>query len=347
MLRRQRLVGFPRTMRIFLYEYTTAVAGSKAGTSREPLLAEGKAMLGAVLQDFTQIAGIRVVTLPSPDEQAFRHEARRADFTLVIAPECDGILASLCEQVEQAGGQLLGPSSQAVRLTADKLLLSRFWRERQVPTPPCWLPLPGEGPPTMLWPAVYKPRHGAGSQATFLVQSPDELATASAQARAEGVRGDFILQPYIPGRAASIAWLVGPRQQVALPPAEQILTPDGRFHYQGGRLPLEPALARRAVRLTQRAIAAVPGLLGYVGVDIILGPAEDGSQDQVIELNPRLTTSYIGLRALAKTNLAQGMLALAQGEPIPQLTWHSATIEFQAEGFIRSRFSREAHPTAH
>ena len=57
----------------------------------------------------------------------------------------------------------------------------------------------------------------------------------------------------------------------------------------------------------------MPGLLGYVGVDLVLGDAADGSRDYAIEINPRLTTSYVGLRALADFNIAEAMLRAANG----------------------------------
>ena len=41
---------------------------------------------------------------------------------------------------------------------------------------------------------------------------------------------------------------------------------------------------------------------------------------QVIEINPRLTTSYVGLRALASCNLAAALLNVVAGQK-PRLTW--------------------------
>ncbi len=81
---------------------------------------------------------------------------------------------------------------------------------------------------------------------------------------------------------------------VALQPTFQLLSDDGRFKYEGGELPIPPTLAERAVKLASRAVECVPGLLGYVGVDLVLGEAEDGSRDYAIEINRALTTSYIG-----------------------------------------------------
>jgi predicted ATP-grasp superfamily ATP-dependent carboligase len=121
---------------------------------------------------------------------------------------------------------------------------------------------------------------------------------------------------------------------VPLPAAEQRLSADGRFHYRGGTLPLPPDLGARAQRLAVQAVQAVPGLHGYVGVDLVLSGAADGRDDEVIEINPRLTTSYVGLRRLARFNLAEAMLRVAAGDSVPPLTWLPGPVRFSADGRI-------------
>ncbi len=318
--------------RLFVYEYTCAL-----GLGGASLRTEGAAMLAAVLHDCAALPGLEATTLlhsdlelpervtvrrisPATEESAFRAAARAADFTLVIAPEFDDLLETRCRWVEEENGHLLGPSSAAVRLTGDKQDLAEHLCRAGVPTPV------GDG-----YPAVLKPRFGAGSQATFLLQSEADLPAARARAAAEGWSGNLLRQPFVAGRAASAAFLVGPRQRIALPPAEQHLA-EGRFHYLGGRLPLSPELATRARQLAERAVASVPGLRGYVGVDVVLGAAEP--QDAVIEINPRLTTSYIGLRALARTNLAEAMVCIVAGEEVAEPAWHPGGVQFQADGTI-------------
>jgi predicted ATP-grasp superfamily ATP-dependent carboligase len=98
---------------------------------------------------------------------------------------------------------------------------------------------------------------------------------------------------------------------------------DGRFHYRGGRVPLTEPLASRALSLARKAVDCVPGLFGYVGVDLVLGDAGDW----VIEINPRLTTSYLGLRQLAKKPLTDALLRIAKGEEL-RLEWHPGPIDF-------------------
>ena len=132
-----------------------------------------------------------------------------------------------------------------------------------------------------------------------------------------------------------MAFLCGPRGQVPLLPTFQLLSDDGRFKYFGGELPIPDHLTARAVKLAYAAVACVPGLRGYVGVDLVLGDADDGSRDYAIEINPRLTTSYIGLRMLADFNIAEAMLRIASGEEFGALTWKPGRVRFSADGVVQ------------
>lgn len=288
-------------------------------------------MFEAVAADFA-VAGIPTLSHESQSSQgsyeAFRSLAARAHYTLVIAPETGGRLEYLCREVLQAGGRLLGPSPDAVRLTADKLALARHWDRHGVPTPPTWEL--GDQPAGV--PVVVKPRDGAGSQATAIRSpSPPEAGGEGDRMSLPNWPSPMIAQEYVSGFAASVAFLIGPAQIVPLLPCEQLLSTDGRFTYLGGRLPIAPDLAARGVRIAEQAIRCVPGLLGYVGVDVVLG---DDGRDWAIEINPRLTTSYVGLRVLARFNLAEAMLATAQGQPLPALAWHDRRIEFTPAGGV-------------
>jgi predicted ATP-grasp superfamily ATP-dependent carboligase len=89
------------------------------------------------------------------------------------------------------------------------------------------------------------------------------------------------------------------------------------------------------VAIAQCALETIADLTGYVGVDVVLGDAEDGSSDAVIEINPRLTTSYVGLRALATSNLAEAWLQVALGTEIPNVSWRAGTVHFDADGAVR------------
>lgn len=325
-------------MQLFLYEWLSA--GGAGGNASSSLRREGWAMLVALARDFQRVPGVCVTTLLhescpqnlghvcqrigfGEERNAFARISAASDAVLVIAPESGGILAERSLLVLDAGKILLGSTPAAIELTADKLALADHFAARGVPTPPT-VPANQAGKPDLRFPLVCKPRHGAGSQATILVRDRDELAAALSLARDEEPDDDLILQSHVPGDPASVAFLIGPQQRLALSPATQRLSEDGRFRYLGGSVPLRPPLAERAVALGMQALQGIEGLRGFVGVDLILGLAGD----HVIEVNPRPTTSYIGLRQLALDNLAEVWLRVLRGEEVSPLRWRREDISW-------------------
>ncbi len=343
-------------MLIFVYEFLTGGGLFESETWPPPasLLAEGRAMVRAVASDFASIRGIRVVVLQDDrlsDLQlgegcvvrrvssvaeaaaAFCESAREADWSVVIAPELDDYLAGCCQRVLDCGGRLLGPSLGIVKLAADKQATAEHLAH-------CGAAVPmGQSLPRGdlrgvdlidCFPAVLKPLQGAGSQDVHLVPSREAMPRC--------LDHPSRLERFCPGQPVSVAVLCGPRSNLVLPACSQRISHDGAFTYLGGSLPLSDSLAKRAERLAQEVIALLPQPLGYLGVDMILGPAADGSvaknpDDVVIEINPRLTTSYVGLRAMTTNNLAAAMLRVAQGVPF-ELSWHDRTIRFTPSGQV-------------
>jgi tyramine---L-glutamate ligase len=280
---------------------------------------------------------LEVLTFPTAARvdnpmMTFAQLAQAADWTLLIAPESGGQLQALAGMF-RGFGRLLGPSPQAVVATSDKVLLGNLWAKNGVPTPRIYFsndewsmagrpsrdrsPLPE----SIRYPAVCKPVDGCGSEGVQLVRSADELAAVPRL-------HNRLIQEFVPGRAASVSFLAGPNQVVPLLPTFQLLSTDGRFRYLGGTLPIMPEYAERAVTLGRQAIACVPGLFGYVGVDLVLG-----ERDMAIEINPRLTTSYVGLRAAAETNLAGAMLDVCEGRHV-DVKWKPGAVNFAADGTV-------------
>jgi predicted ATP-grasp superfamily ATP-dependent carboligase len=337
------------SMHIFLYEWITG-----GGLVEEPsplpetLLIEGEAMLTSLATDLAAIPdakvtvlrdarleplsvrGCRVVDVHSRENhlQEFSRLAAKADHTIVIAPEFDGILSTTLQLARDANANLIASSAEFVAITSNKQLTAEKLATAGVPAPKAILldadveRLPIE----FTYPGVLKPLDGAGSQHTFLVTSRFDEPPPYPWPRR--------LEQYIPGIAASVAFLCGPEQCVPLAACRQHLTDDGRFGYLGGSLLWETDLAQRATKLAARALNAIPGSLGYMGVDLVLGEADDGSQDTVIEINPRLTTSYVGLRAMTHDNLAAGMLKVAAGQDFAP-NFRLDPLEFSANGSVR------------
>lgn len=343
-------------MLVFVYEFITG--GGTWPLGNDPpagsLLAEGQTMAAAAIADFAALGGCEVATLrdarlpplplparveqvdsPASEESQLEHWASRADWTLLIAPEFQHMLLRRAERVIAAGGRLLSPGPELIALTANKQATAEHLQRQGVRVPAgCLWPPPDRSqrlsdalPSDFRFPAVWKPLDGCGSLGVELVSSKTELA-----ARDWTTAGR--LETFCPGVAASVSLLAGPAGLVALPACQQVLSTDWRFAYQGGRLPISPDLAARAQSLALAAARSLPAPHGYLGIDLALGEAASGEQDYVIEINPRLTTSYVGLRRLARENLAGAMIAACLGE-LPALSWQAATLEFSAAGKVR------------
>ena len=328
--------------RILVYEF---ICGGALADQPLPdsLAAEGWAMLSAVVKDFGAIDGTEVwTTLDSrihrslaAEVKEFRPQEERdtllclasnCDYVLVIAPETDGILYERAVWLADSPARWLGCSPSAIELTADKFKLGNHLKDNGIPALAVQ-PLLLDALEGLEFPVVIKPRDGAGSESTFLVPSPDELLNALSLLNPQD--GELVHQSLHPGEPVSVAFLCGPAGASALPPCNQHLSDDGRFRYLGGRVPLEEDLAVRATSLAAQALRCLDGLSGHVGVDLLLG--SEPQEDRVVEVNPRMTTSYVGLRQAVDVNLAEQLLAIVEGAG-PSALRARKLIAFQAEG---------------
>lgn len=335
-------------MQVFVYEHFTGGGACKLpiGMTASSLLTEAVAMICAVTADFAALTGVRVVTTrdnhlppfhPQPCDvvevenasaalDAFSDLSKQSDWTLLIAPETHGILLGLAQRVESIGGQLLSPRSNCIEVAASKQATADVLKHAKVPVADGTMLAANCLSSRFRFPVVIKPDDGCGSQGVRLIQDSADLHKIDAASPQR-------IEEYILGLPASVSVLCGPAGNHAVPACEQRLSTDGQFRYLGGRLPLPGELDQRARRLALCATAVLPATIGYLGVDLVLGNADDGSGDRIIEINPRLTTSYVGLRIASRTNLATAMLAVAEGRS-PDLCFCDEPLEFTAAGEI-------------
>jgi predicted ATP-grasp superfamily ATP-dependent carboligase len=365
--------------RVLVHEFVTG-GGCYSLDDRPPtgsLLAEGRSMARAVIEDLLRIPGMRVARLldarldepPIPgcrsypidsaaaEEREFKRLAAGAG-VLVIAPETGGALAQRARWAIASGGRLLGPGPALVDLATDKHRLAERLIDRGVLAPRGLVidvrePLPEAFP----YPAVIKPLDGAGSIETRLVRCWS--------AAERGLSRPARLEVYHPGIAASVAMLCGPGIRVALPACGQRLSDDGRFLYRGAWTPLPAPLAARAEALARRVLGALDAkhsgagdldhdsanvevadeigdgspLRGYLGVDLVLGPDQSGAEDVAIEVNPRLTTSYVALREAVEGNIMAAMLAAIEGRRV-ELRVSQRAVQFQVAPHARRKSSK-------
>ncbi len=315
-------------------------------------------MRRALATDFSALQGVRVLmtlderfpdepgpwttirVFPGQETQVLATWAAAADHTLVVAPETGGILRARAEILERAGGHSLGPSMEAIEQTSRKDLLGEHWQKQGVETPPM-IPWPADRQSGQYLsgfdrnaPMVLKPSDGAGSLETFFVESLDQIPEA-----ARGIL-NALLQPFVPGVPMSASFLCGADGTAKLVGVgrQRVLCRGGRFEYRGGIVPAPEHLGGCPAEVL-RAVAVVPGLRGWVGVDYIL---EDSTGRPVLlEINPRVTTSYVGLRRLLPTGiLAKAWLDLFDpARPVAPLDLaehvdRSHPLAFDADGSI-------------
>ena len=100
--------------------------------------------------------------------------------------------------------------------------------------------------------------------------------------------------------------------------------------YCGGRIPCDLDLQNAILPLAEKLASAVGEFSGYLGVDIVVRRASSGELvATVIELNPRLCTSYVGYRRATDSNLA-GLILREPAET--EIHWSTAVTEFEACG---------------
>lgn len=232
----------------------------------------------------------------------WRHCIDRADAVWPIAPETDGILERLSTLVLESGCILLGSRPDAIRVAASKGATAWYLQDRGVPMVPTWSANQRPLPSTTGW--VVKPEDGAGCDDTRLFRNRCGLERWLDAGKRNG---GYVVQPYVPGIPASLSLLCREGDACVLACNRQLIElEDDVFRYRGS-IVNEIWDRDGALCAVARAVAAaLPGLWGYVGVDLVLtdkGPV-------VMEVNPRLTTSYAGLPAALGTNPAQLVLDL-------------------------------------
>ncbi|GFP27771.1 MAG: Carbamoyl-phosphate synthase large chain [Actinobacteria bacterium] len=328
-------------MKIFIHEF---ICGEGLVDEEAPssLLAEGYAMLRAIVADFARLGEHHIIVsqdfrldfgaLPAHEtvlvpqggfDYVFSSLVEENDAVFLIAPETDGVLARLTEQVEKSGKILLGPSSQAVQVAADKMATYLLLHQADLPTPETVIV-----DPTNLWkdgvrdlgfPLIMKPVDGVGCEGIFLASQQEEIEAILKKIRdSEHGPGHplrrYILQRYIEGEHASVSLLCDGREVLPLSLNHQEMKIGLQLQYLGGTVPLEHPLAERAFGHARRACSLIPGLRGYVGMDFVLTDKEAF----LVEINPRLTTSYLALRRLTNLNLAGAILGAVCLGRLPQ-----------------------------
>ena len=321
-----------------MFEYITG-GGFAGQTLPASLAAEGGMMLQALLAELKCLDDIQLcvpldarcnmpallsdhetVTVSSDSDitSLLADLLIEADLFWPIAPESDGILQSLAELAADANVEVLLSHPAALAICADKYATHQMLRMQAIPL--VETRLLNDGAADLGEHIVVKMADGVGCMDSVVINA-EQLPTAVAEL-SEPQR--YVLQPYIDGQAASLsclfrhgqAWLICYNHQ-------EIVLENDRFSLQGCLVNVQTDKWDFYRNLVKRIAAAMPDLWGYIGIDIIEN-AEHGPL--VLEINPRLTSSYVGIRQATGINVAEQVLRLRRAEPILQPSRNEAVL---------------------
>ena len=336
------LVSSTTLMRLVIYEW--CCSGGLAGPDRElvvhpgddvnSLAREGRAMFAALVADAVRDGGFDVValvdeSLPLDLPAAARRvvvprgrevetlvaAALEADGVILVAPETAGLLSARVGSVRAAGGTVLGPATAVIRLAADKQATIDALAAAGVPVPAGRSLAAGEAWPTgFRLPAVRKARASTACDGLVIVRPGDPLPCPAPVATR--------LEAECAGQPVGVSCLIGPQGVVPFAALVQQFSSGPLPGYAGGEPLRSAGEQRRAEGLAVRAVEALlrrdrgTARAGWVGVDMILGDRPDGLDDRVLEVNPRITTSFVGLAAAAPASLVRAIVNAAAGREI-------------------------------
>ncbi|NJD36243.1 MAG: ATP-grasp domain-containing protein [Betaproteobacteria bacterium] len=276
-------------------------------------------MLEAMIDDLISIGGMEIVVTrdwrlgpmrepartlrvgPGENlEAVLRRGLHAADAIWPVAPESDGILERVCRFATASGASVIASTPEAIKVGASKAATADILARHGIAVIPAYR-TPAEVPVEYAA-LVVKPDDGAGCVETVLLSRASAAAWWSRHGSSR-----FVVQPYIAGEALSLSLLCAAgAADIISCNIQRVRAVDGIFEFRGVVINADPA-GRQTYRGLASAIArAIPGLWGYVGIDLI----ETCNGPVVVEINPRVTTSYAGLTQALGTNTAARILAL-------------------------------------
>jgi predicted ATP-grasp superfamily ATP-dependent carboligase len=292
-------------MKVLLAEYSTA---------HDPVLArEGRAMLGVLKASFER-CGQEVIL---PDEGDFAAEIERlapqCDMGLVIAP--DHLLSKFTMILEQHTHNL-GCGFMTVALCANKVQTQKILQQHGIP-------VPGEPGPGK---RVIKPIRGCDAQGVRLSEGDagtDEFAERY-------IDGESFSVSIIPNRVIGDACLYfsgAPPLVLAVNRQKIGIDSDGSFHYLGGETPVHPQREAEIISTAKKAVEVL-GCQGYCGLDMVVA-----DKVYVVDVNPRITTSLVGIAACMDEEIADLLVAASKGAG-PAEVHFSGTASFDTNGTV-------------
>lgn len=321
-----------------MFEYITGGGFNKQELS-DSLAAEGSLMLNALLENLIRLnshevtvmmdwrltesismAGINAVVIRSEHDisEEFARLVKQADLVWPIAPEFDGILQNLCQSVASLGKILLTSPTMAVAIAGNKFKTYELLNRHHIASVPTRmlddtyfsssdrLRAGGE------W--MIKPVDGVGCADSYVITNLLEFERIATR------KSPYIIQPHLHGAKTSLSCLFKQgRGWLVCVNLQRFALINRQYHLADIVVNHHSDLGYYQ-QLIDKIARVLPELWGYVGIDLI----ETVEQTWVLEINPRLTTSFVGIYDALGINVVEMVVQLLHGEPVLNPTCNEA-----------------------
>ncbi len=315
-------------MRILVFEYITG-GGFNNQELPASLASEGMLMLQALLDDLREVMIHRcdppISVLVMMDERIkdtinaqgfeqclispaqntkdeFLRLMQQCDAVWPIAPESDGILQDLCAAVEATGKRLLTSPASAVRIAGNKFNTYQLLMQHGIATVPTQMYSDFEWDGHLQW--IVKPVDGVGCGDSYILSKPEDFKQMALR------KGSYIIQPHLQGKKTSLSCIFKEGRGWLLCVNNQHFEIIDQQYHLVNIIVNHDIKSESYYSFVAKIAEAMPDLWGYVGIDLIETP----EQILVLEINPRLTTSFAGIKAALGINVAENILRLLKDE---------------------------------
>jgi predicted ATP-grasp superfamily ATP-dependent carboligase len=324
--------------KIFVCEFITG-GGLCDETLPESLVKEGTLIRDALLQDLSELSyevsttyDVRFdapvlcatcVAVNKNDDvwQIWQLQMQAADAVWLIAPETGDILKKLTQMAEEPklnglqpqglspqnipakagysyvkGPLVLGCGTASIEVTSNKMATYLALEAAGIPSIPTYN---FEDWPKRHWIWLAKPNDGVGCSDTACFNNPDDLEDWIEDNHKQMTH---VIQAFQPGEAASISCVMRHgKAQLLSCNTQHIEINNQMLSYAGGMVNGMRDYWPQFEFIANKIAQMLPSLAGYVGIDVIV----DDDEIIVVEINPRLTTTYAGMRESISANPAE------------------------------------------
>ena len=291
--------------KVLIYEYFTGGGIINEELCSSSLLSEAKIIVNSVVNEYCKSQEYQVyyfldsrlkldnlgksIEIKSSEQLYDIKLLRTFDLILPILPEQNMELYSYCEFLAEQNIETLISSPETIKVLSDKYVFSSFCLKHNIPCIPSYLSSQINAIPHDT--IIEKDRYGVGCSHVKKISKKDSIK-----------RKKMIYQPYIKGNHFSLCVYYEKKSFKILTLNEQdIVLDNNKIKLRSLKVNVKNSHYLELYSILRNIYKSLPGLYAYVGVDLIM------TRDKilVVEVNPRLTTSFTGISSTLGINMSQ------------------------------------------